>query len=497
MSKVVTISSLRITLEELFVYFKEPFEIQLSEDSYRAVRKSRAFLEEQVDQTDKLIYGVNTGFGSLCNVEIDKDQIEALQYNLIVSHAVGLGEHVPIDVARLILLLKIKSLSFGYSGVRVELIEKLMELYNNDVIPLIYQQGSLGASGDLAPLAHLSLCLLGKGAVLTENGPVDTQTIFTEKKISPLSLSAKEGLALINGTQFSLAYGVWAMYHTRRIQRWANLVAAMSLEAFECSLAPFDENLHLIRQHKGQISISSEIRNLLRDSGILANKTTQSVQDPYSFRCIPQVHGASSDAIDYVATTVQNEINAVTDNPNIFAESEQVLSGGNFHAQPLALALDMLAIALSELGSISERRVYKLIGGERGLPDFLTEGSGLHSGLMIAQYTAASIVSQNKQLSTPASVDSITSSKGQEDHVSMAANAATKVYRVVENLYKLMAIELMTAAQALEFRRPRKSAPIIQAICDKYRQSVTKLKEDRLLSDDIHATIDFIKREDY
>ncbi|NNE26761.1 MAG: histidine ammonia-lyase [Saprospiraceae bacterium] len=497
MSKVVTISSLKITLEELFVYFKEPFEIQLSEDSQRAVKISRNYLEAQLNQTDRLIYGVNTGFGSLCNVEISKDQIETLQYNLIVSHAVGLGEYVPREIAKLILLLKIKSLSFGYSGVRIELIEKLIQFYNYDIIPLIYQQGSLGASGDLAPLAHMSLCLLGKGAVLTQEGPVDTAKVFSEKQIEAISLTAKEGLALINGTQFSLAYGVWAMYHTRRIQRWANLIAAMSIEAFECSLAPFDEDLHAIRQHKGQIQVSADIRALLKDSGILANRKTKSVQDPYSFRCIPQVHGASADAIEYVATTVQNEINAVTDNPNIFADCDKVLSGGNFHAQPLALALDMLAIALSELGSISERRVFKLIGGERELPDFLTEGSGLHSGLMIAQYTAASIVSQNKQLSTPASVDSITSSKGQEDHVSMAANAATKIYRVVENLYKLMAIELMTAAQALEYRRPRKSAPSIQGIYDAYRSRVSALQGDRILSDDIHTTIDFIKANDY
>ena len=497
MSKVITISPLKITLEELFVYFKESFEIQLSEDSYRAVRKSRTYLEEQLNQNDRLIYGVNTGFGSLCNVEISKDQIEELQHNLIASHAVGLGEHVPYDVAKLILLLKIKSLSFGYSGVRVSLIEKLIELYNKDIIPLIYQQGSLGASGDLAPLAHMSLCLIGEGSVLSDNGPVKTKEAFKTKGVETISLSAKEGLALINGTQFSLAYGVWAMYHSRRIQRWANLVAAMSVEAFECSMAPFDEDLHLIRQHKGQISVSADIRNLLDKSGILAERTTKSVQDPYSFRCIPQVHGASADAIDFVAGTIQNEINAVTDNPNIFADSDKVLSGGNFHAQPLALALDMLAIALSELGSISERRVYKLIGGERGLPDFLTKGSGLHSGLMIAQYTAASIVSQNKQLSTPASVDSITSSKGQEDHVSMAANAATKVYRVVENLYKLMAIELMTAAQAQEFRRPRHSAPKIQKLLEDYREKVSALEGDRILSHDLHATIEFIKGNSY
>ena len=386
-------------------------------------------------------------------------------------------------------------MSFGYSGVTLSLLQKLTSFYNHNITPVIFQQGSLGASGDLAPLAHMSLPLLGLGEVWYKEERVETSVIFNKLGIEPLSLSAKEGLALINGTQFSLAYGIWSIYHAKRLMRWANFISAISMEAYVCCLDPFDSDLHRIRRQLGQQNVAKEILDILEGSQV-TNQHLHSVQDPYSFRCVPQVHGASSDSIDYVSQIFERELNAVTDNPNVFAEGDKILSGGNFHAQPLALTFDFLGIALAELGSISERRTYKLVNGDRGLPDYLTAHPGLHSGFMIPQYTAASIVSQNKQLCSPASVDSIVSSKGQEDHVSMAANGATKTFRIVENIYKLLAIELMTAAQALEFRKPQKSSPTIEKVIKAYREVVPKLEEDRVLAPDINATRAFIERVD-
>ena len=487
-----TISPEYHSLENLFDFFKSDLHLELSEAARAAIQKSRAYLESRLSGGEELIYGINTGFGSLCNVGISSDQLEELQTNLVLSHACGVGDLVPQDISKLIFLLKIKNLSFGYSGVREELIDKMVSMYNAGIVPLIYQQGSLGASGDLAPLAHMSLPLIGEGEVWKNDRREKATTVLEEKGIEPLTLSFKEGLALLNGTQFSLSYGVWSMYHAKKIMSWANVIAGMSLEAYFCSLDPFEACLHDIRNQNGQKSVATDIRRILFDSEIMSQEK-HSVQDPYSFRCIPQVHGASSDCVDYVYNVLENELNAVTDNPNVFANEGKVLSGGNFHAQPLALALDFLAMGLAELGNISERRTYKLINGDRGLPEFLTPHAGLQSGLMIAQYTAASVVSQNKQLCTPSSVDSITSSKGQEDHVSMAANGATKLYKVVENTYKVLAIELLTAAQAIEFRRPLKSSPIIQEVFDAYRQVVPKIENDRIFSDDIHKTIDFLK----
>lgn len=495
MARTLNISPELISLEDIFIYFKDNFDIDVSGESQAAIVKNREYLDSRINNSDKLVYGINTGFGSLCNVEITKDEIEKLQYNLIVSHACGQGDLVPENIARLILLLKIKNMSFGYSGVTLLLVQKLTSFYNQNITPVIFQQGSLGASGDLAPLAHMSLPLLGLGEVWYQGERVETSEVFNKLGIEPISLSAKEGLALINGTQFSLAYGIWSIYHANRILRWANVIAAISMEAYVCCLDPFDSDLHRIRRQVGQQKVANDILNILKDSEVI-NQHLHSVQDPYSFRCVPQVHGASSDSIGYVGKIFERELNAVTDNPNVFAKGDKILSGGNFHAQPLALTLDFLGIALAELGSISERRTYKLINGDRGLPDYLTAHPGLHSGFMIPQYTAASIVSQNKQLCTPTSVDSIVSSKGQEDHVSMAANGATKTFRIVENIYKLLAIELMTAAQALEFRKPHKSSPIISELIKKYRAVVPKLEEDRVLAPDINATIAFIKETD-
>jgi len=496
MSLKITVSPDYISLEDLFVYFEKDFDLALSDASKLAIQKSRDYLESKLQNSEDRIYGINTGFGSLCDVAISKEQTEELQYNLIVSHACGQGDLVPKEIARLILLLKIKNTSFGYSGVRLALTERLIQLYNAKITPVIFQQGSLGASGDLAPLAHLSLPLLGLGEVYFQNVRTDSAKALSESGIDTLSLSYKEGLALINGTQFSLAYSVYGIYHARKLMRWANIIAALSMEAFVCSCDPLDADLHRIRNQSGQQNVAQEIKALLEGSDI-HDCEKHSVQDPYSFRCVPQVHGASYDAIAYVGEVVQREINAVTDNPNVFADEDKILSGGNFHAQPLALVLDHLAIALSEIGSISERRTYKLVSGQRGLPDYLTAHPGLHSGFMIPQYTAASIVSQNKQLCTPSSVDSITSSKGQEDHVSMASNAATKSYRVIENIYSVLAIELMCAAQALEFRKPKKLSKDLEQIFQDYRKEIPKLEKDRVLSPDIFKTVRFMKDSVY
>lgn len=467
--------------------------LEISLESRARIQHCRSFLEEKLATSDRLFYGINTGFGSLCNVCISKDEIEALQHNLVQSHACGVGDAVPLEIVRWMLFLKIQNLAYGYSGVRLELVEKLMEFYNHNLLPVIYQQGSLGASGDLAPLAHLSLPLIGMGEIWYKEEKRASAEVLSILKIEPLRLQSKEGLALLNGTQFSTAYGVWCVLEAQRLYDLANLCAALSLDAFDCHTAPFDEKLQQLRPHRGQIHTAKKIRNWLEFSE-LATKIKKSVQDPYAFRCVPQVHGASWDAIAHIQEVILTEVNSVTDNPNIFPDDNVILSGGNFHAQPIALALDYLAIALSELGSISERRTYQLIAGTRDLPAFLTPHAGLHSGLMIPQYTAASIASQNKQLCTPASVDSIVSSNGQEDHVSMAANAATKIYKVVQNVERLLAIEWMTAAQALEFRRPQKSSPKLEKIVTNYRKHVSKLEADRVLSIDMQATVDFLKK---
>jgi histidine ammonia-lyase len=452
------------------------------------------YLQNKISNSSGSFYGINTGFGSLCNVKIDKQDLETLQSNLVKSHAFGTGDLVPEPVVKIMLLLKIQNLSLGYSGVKVETLERLCAMYNANVIPVIYQLGSLGASGDLAPLAHLSLPLIGEGEVY-HNGKRRTSTeVLKELGWQPLKLEMKEGLALLNGTQFSLSYGIWALMEAERLSYLADLIAAISADAFGCVMTPFDERLHLIRPHKGQLKTAENIRNFLQDSK-LSKSPKNVVQDPYSFRCVPQVHGASKDTIEYVKSIFEIEINSVTDNPNIFPDSDAILSGGNFHAQALALPLDFLAIALSELGSISERRLYQLISGQRELPPFLTKNSGLNSGLMIGQYTAASIVSQNKQLCTPASVDSIVSCNGQEDHVSMAANAGTKLYRVVENLERLLAIEFMAAVQGLEFRKG-KTGSSLEKIISEYRTISPAIEEDRIFSQDLVKTIDFLKSID-
>jgi len=481
-----------LSFEVIEKLLSEDYQLGLSTESKKRITHCRKYLDNKLAQSDELIYGINTGFGSLCNIRIDGDELGDLQSNLVKSHASGTGDEVPLEVMRIMLLLKIQSLAYGHSAISLEVVERLIQFYNEGILPLVYQQGSLGASGDLAPLAHFSLPLIGLGEAYWKGKKMKGATILKKLGLKPIQLQPKEGLALLNGTQFSTGYATWAILQGKRLMNLANCIAALSIDAFDCRLSPFDERIHQIRPHEGQVNTAQFIRKILAGSQIAKRKKV-SVQDPYAFRCVPQVHGASNDAISYVAKVVLTEVNSVTDNPSLFPSSDGIISGGNFHAQPIALSLDFMAIALAELGSISERRVFQLISGQRGLPAYLTPHPGLQSGMMIPQYTAASIVSQNKQLCTPASVDSIVSCNGQEDHVSMAANAATKLYKVVENVERLLAIELMTAAQAMHFRRPAKSSKRIEGLLKSYRKEVTVLSKDRILSEDIHTTIAFLK----
>ncbi|WP_396195551.1 histidine ammonia-lyase, partial [Flavobacterium sp.] len=438
------------------------------------------------------IYGINTGFGSLCNVKISNEHLSQLQENLVKSHACGTGEEVPQEIVKLMLLLKIQSLSYGHSGVQLQTVERLVDFYNHDILPVIYTQGSLGASGDLAPLAHLSLPLLGEGEVNYDGFRQPAKKVLEKMGWQPIVLQSKEGLALLNGTQFMSAYGCYILLKAMKYSYLADVIAAVSLEGFDGRIEPFNELIHYVRPHKGQIVTALRMTELLEGSQLIS-RHKEHVQDPYSFRCIPQVHGASKDTIDYVKKVFKTEINSVTDNPNIFKNEDLIISGGNFHGQPLALALDFLGLALSELGSISERRTYQLISGLRGLPAFLVDNPGLNSGFMIPQYTAASIASQNKQLASPASVDSIVSSNGQEDHVSMGANAATKTLRIMENLERILAIELMNASQAIAFREPLKSSEFIESFLKSYRSEVPLVKEDRILHYDIENSVAFLE----
>lgn len=485
------ISSNMLTLEEIQHIMFEQKTLELSEEAKVNIQKCRDYLDNKMKLHGDPIYGINTGFGSLYNIKISNENLSQLQENLVKSHSCGTGDEVPHDIVKLMLLLKIQSLSYGNSGVQLVTVERLIDFYNNDILPVIYTQGSLGASGDLAPLAHLSLPLLGEGEVYFKGKKVHSKDVLEHFGWKAIVLQSKEGLALLNGTQFMSAYGVYTLLKACKYSYLADLIGTISLEGFDGRKEPFNELIHFIRPHKGQIVTANRVNEFLEGSQIIA-QAKQHVQDPYSFRCIPQVHGASKDAIDYVKKVFKTEVNSVTDNPNVFIESDQIISGGNFHGQPLALALDFMAIALSELGSISERRTYQLISGLRGLPAFLVDNPGLNSGFMIPQYTAASIASQNKQLSTPASIDSIVSSNGQEDHVSMGANAATKALKVMENLERILAIELMNASQAIEFRRPLQSSDFIEMFLKSYREEVPFVSEDRILHYDIQKTVAFL-----
>lgn len=487
------ISTQHLNIDELSGLIAENTRVRLAEEAYQKIEQCRDFLEKKIQQPGSRFYGINTGFGSLCDVEIVPDKLEQLQENLLMSHACGVGNEVIPEVVKIMIVLKIKSLAMGYSGVRTAVVEKLIELFNADVLPVVWDTGSLGASGDLAPLAHLCLPLIGMGSVRYKGEKKKTEEVFKQLNIQPLRLQAKEGLALINGTQFMSALGCWSLLEAKRVITLADLTAAISVDAFNCQIDPFDALVHHVRPYPGQLESASNIRRFLEGSEIATQKK-YNLQDPYSFRCIPQVHGATRGVIEHTQQILETEINSVTDNPLIFPEENKILSGGNFHGEPLALALDYLSMGMAELASISERRIFQLISGKRGLPPFLISDSGLNSGLMIPQYTAASIVSMNKQLATPASVDTITSSDGQEDHVSMGANAALKCNKIVYNIEKVLAIEFLTAMQALDFRKPLKSSPLIEQLKADYRQTVPFQEKDRILYDDIQATIEFMRK---
>jgi histidine ammonia-lyase len=472
----------KLTLETVSQFLRTNPVVEIDQTAFDNIKKCHDFLISKIEDKEAVYYGINTGFGSLCSTRINAHELSDLQENLLKSHACGMGELVPDEVVKLMLLFKIKSLSLGYSGVKNETVQRLTDMLNKGWYPEVFKQGSLGASGDLAPLAHLSLPLIGKGKI----GKQPAMDVLQNQGIEPITLGPKEGLALINGTQFMTGYGVYCLLLAKKLSRWADKIAAMSLEAFDCHMEPFNPLIHEVRNQTGQIECGKTITDYLKDSLLMQDEKVQ-VQDPYSFRCIPQVHGATLDVINRVEDIFTREINAVTDNPNLFTDEDLILSGGNFHGQVLALHADFLAMAIAELGSISERRIYKLISGERGLPVFLTPNPGLHSGFMITQYTAASVVSLNKQLCTPASVDSIVSSNGQEDHVSMGANAVLKLIRVVENVRKVLAIELFVSSQAMEFRNIERSSSSTQDLLKLIRKDIPFVKEDCEMAPLMHA----------
>ena len=486
------ISAGHLTQDMIDEIITHHYQLQLGDDSTARILRCREYLDKKIAESDKPIYGVTTGFGSLCDINIDADQMAELQINLMMSHACGIGERVPNEIVKIMLLLKVQSLSYGYSGVKLDTVQRLIDFFNNDIYPIVYEQGSVGASGDLVPLAHLCLPLVGLGEVEWHGERMTGAEILQRMGWQPIRLGSKEGLALLNGTQNMSAFAVWSLIKAKRLTAWADTIAAMSLEAFDGRIDPFNVAVHLVRSHKGQVATAINMNKLLKGSQLIAQPKVN-VQDPYSFRCIPQVHGAVKDTLSYVKSVVDIEINAATDNPTVCPDDDLIISAGNFHGEPIALPMDFLCIAMSELGNISERRTYKLVSGKRGLPSFLVAEPGLNSGFMIAQYTAASIVSQSKTLCMPSSADSIPTSQGQEDHVSMGANAGTKLLRVTDNTERVLAIELFTAAQALDFRRPLLSSPAIERLHEAYRQVVPFIDHDVVMYPHIAKSVEFLK----
>ena len=485
------ISAEHLTIQKIAEIIEGHHTLKLSADAVKRITHCREYLDKKIAESEKPIYGVTTGFGSLCKISISNDQLSQLQINLMMSHACGVGERVPNDIVKIMILLKVQSLSYGYSGVKLDTVERLIDLFNNDVYPVVYKQGSVGASGDLVPLAHLCLPIVGLGEVEYKGERMSGAELCKKMGWEPVKLGSKEGLALLNGTQNMSAHAVWALIKAERLSKWADVIAAVSLEAYDGRIEPFNLNVHLVRPHAGQLITAAHFQELLQGSELI-QRHKEHVQDPYSFRCIPQVHGATKDSIQHVLDVVETEINSVTDNPTVFPDEDIVVSAGNFHGQPLALVLDFLSIAMAELGNISERRIYQLISGKRELPSFLVKNPGLNSGFMIPQYAAASIVNQNKAFTMPCSTDSIESSQGQEDHVSMGANAATKCYLVVNNVEKILGIELFNAAQALEFRRPLKSSPFIEEFVKAYRTFVPFVENDTYMHELIQKSIEFV-----
>ena len=488
------ISAEHLTIEKIGEIVYKGYKLELSDDAKQRIRRCRSYLDKKIARNGEPIYGVTTGFGSLCNVSIGHDHLAQLQINLIKSHACGVGERVPNDIVKIMMLLKIQSLSYGYSGCKLETVQRLVAFFNNEIYPVVYKQGSLGASGDLVPLAHMCLPLVGLGEVEYLGKVMSGEEILRKKRWKAIELSSKEGLALLNGTQNMSAFAVWSILNAERLSRWADNIAALSLDAYDGRIEPFTEAVHLVRPHQGQLETAARMRELLKGSQLIATSKAH-VQDPYSFRCVPQVHGTVKDTLRYVRSVIDTEINSATDNPTVFPDEDLIISAGNFHGEPIALPMDFLAIAMSELSNISERRIYRLVSGTRGLPSFLVANPGVNSGFMITQYTAASVVSLNKSLAMPSSVDSIPSCQDQEDHVSMGANAAIKLYKVVLNTERVLAIELFNAAQAIDFRLPLRTSPILQEIYDEYRKQVPFILNDELMYPYIEKSIQFLRNK--
>lgn len=487
------ISAEHLTIERIGEVVYNGYKLELSDDARNRIIRCREYLDEKIAKTTRPVYGVTTGFGSLCDVSVNPDQLAQLQINLMMSHACGVGDRVPNDIVKMMMLLKVQSLSYGYSGCKLDTVQRLVDFFNNDIYPVVYMQGSLGASGDLVPLAHMSLPLVGLGEVEYQGKVISGAEMLKIFGWEPIHLVSKEGLALLNGTQNMSAFAVWSLLQAQKLSDWSDKIAAMSLDAYHGLLSPFTKAVHVVRPHQGQLDTAARMMELLEGSEIAATPKDY-VQDPYSFRCIPQVHGAAKDTIAYVKSVIDTEINSATDNPTVCPDEDLIISAGNFHGEPIALPMDFLSIGLSELANISERRIYKLVSGTRGLPSFLVAKPGLNSGFMIAQYTAASVVSLNKSLATPSSIDSIPSSQGQEDHVSMGANAAIKLYKIVLNVERVLAIELFNAAQALEFRRPQKSSPVIEKLFDEYRKVVPFIVNDEVMYPHIQHSIEFLRK---
>ncbi len=487
------ISADHLSVERVGEIVYNNYKIELSGDARKRIERCRKYLDEKIASSTEPVYGVTTGFGSLCRVSISKDQLKTLQINLIKSHACGTGERVPNEIVKIMLLLKVQSLSYGYSGCKLDTVQRLVDFFNNDIYPVVYRQGSLGASGDLVPLAHLCLPLVGLGEVEYEGKVISGEEMLRKKGWEPIELASKEGLALLNGTQNMASFAVWALLQAYRLSDWADRIASMSLDAYDGRIEPFTEAVHLVRPHRGQLETAARMKEMLEGSEMIKAKKTH-VQDPYSFRCAPQVHGAVKDTIRYVTSVIDTEINSATDNPTVCPDEDLIISAGNFHGEPIALPMDFLSVAISELANISERRIYRLVSGTRGLPDFLVANPGLNSGFMITQYTAASCVSLNKSLATPSSLDSIPSCQDQEDHVSMGANAAIKLYKVILNTERVLAIELFNAAQALDFRKPLKSSPKIMEIYNEYRKTVPFIDNDVLMYPYIQRSIEFLRK---
>ncbi len=488
-----------LTLSDIRNFLEIKPQVELSPAVRERIVVSRQVIEKIISE-GKTVYGVNTGFGKFAEVRIKKEQTAELQRRLVLSHAAGVGDPVPMEIARLILFLKIKNLSLGYSGARLRLVDLLLDILNAGIVPVIPQKGSVGASGDLAPLAHMALLLFGEGEAFIPQGTgyerVSGAEALNRFKLHPIELAAKEGLAVLNGTQAIQAYGLWSLVRAENLVRTADVIGAMTLEALLGTLTAFDDRIQSIRNHPGQLSVARNFRQILAKSPIVESHrfSDHKVQDAYSLRCIPQVHGAIRDALCHIREVFEREMNGVTDNPLVFADTDEVLSGGNFHGQPVAMAADYLAIIMAELASLSERRIEHMMDHTVSeLPAFLVEDGGLNSGFMIAHVTAAALVSENKVLAHPSSVDSIPTSANKEDHVSMGTFAARKAADIIQNAELVLAVELLAATQALELRQPLKPAMATAAVLNELRKTVPKWESDRLMHRDIEAAVGFIR----